>query len=227
MDEQGDHLHLAQQRVEKLRQLLLQCRKLPGPPPLIRQVVTVITRAAQALGGQARAVLQHWLTLPADAASLFFRLGGDANTGERLGVAGDKPVQAGDQGQRVAPVGLHLLAILVPVARAHDDALEAELQQPSVQPETKRTGFVATMHDVGRLHLLGRPRHEALGREPLGRLRRGAVDLARDHILAQMHIDAELDQPVWFYALRGRCDRSGLDIVSCHLGGQVAASAPA
>ena len=91
----------------------------------------------------------------------FFRR--DANTRERLGVASDKPVQTRDQSQRIAPVGLHLLAVLVPVARTHDDVLDAEPQQTPVQPEAKGTGFVATMHDVGLLRLLGRPRDKGLG----------------------------------------------------------------
>jgi len=40
--------------------------------------------------------------------------------GERLGVAGDIPAQTRDQGERVAPVGFHFCAAMVPVARTHD-----------------------------------------------------------------------------------------------------------
>jgi len=59
------------------------------------------------------------------------------------------------------------------------------------------------MHHVVLLHLLGHPRDEGLWRKALGRLRRRAVDLAHHDVLAPVDIDAELDQPVGFYALWG------------------------
>jgi hypothetical protein len=96
-----------------------------------------------------------------------------------------------------------------------------------VQYETERPSFVAAVHFIGQRDLLGRPRDKRLRRETLRRLRRSAVDLAHDHVLAPVHINAQLDQPVWFYALRGRYGRSELCLVSCHLGGQVGTSAPA
>ena len=96
-----------------------------------------------------------------------------------------------------------------------------------MQHETERPRLVTAVHFVGELRLLLRPRDELLRGEALRRLGRGPVDLAHDDILPPVHVDAELDPPVWFYALRGGCGRNDLGIVSCHIGGQVAASPPA
>ena len=60
-----------------------------------------------------------------------------------------------------------------------------------MQPKAKRTGLITTMHDVGWLRLLGDPRDERLGRETLGGLRRGAVDLAHHAGLTPMQVHAE------------------------------------
>ena len=197
----------------------------------------VVARAAQALGGQALAVLEQLFALAADAsgALLVFRRHADAR--QRLGVPGDIPVQARDQGQRVAPVGLHFFAVFVPVARPHHEALDAQAHQTSVQHKAKRTGLVATMHDVGLLRLLGDPRDERLGRETLRGLRRGAVNLAHNDVFTPMHVDAELDHSVRFAARhcaggdcgrgchgrsRGCGRRSGLGIMGNHSGGQLA-----
>ena len=132
------------------------------------------------------------------------------------------------------PVGLHLLAVFVPVARPHHEVLDAQAHQAPVQHETKRSGLVTTMHHVGLLHLLGDPRDERLRREALRRLRRGAVDLAHHDVLAPMHVDAKLDQAVEFDAWRGGggwrrgyrgrgCGRWGaLGIICDHGGRQVA-----
>ena len=95
-----------------------------------------------------------------------------------------------------------------------------------MQHEAERPRFVAAVHFVGQLGLFLRPSDERFRRESLRRLRRGAVDLAHDDLLAPVHVNAQLDQPMWSYALRGRCGRSGLDIVSCHLGGQVGPQRP-
>jgi len=66
------------------------------------------------------------------------------------------------------------------------------------------------VHFVGELGLLLRPSDELLRREALRRRWRSAVDLAHDDILPPVHVDAELDLPVWFYALRGGYGRGGL-----------------
>jgi len=47
------------------------------------------------------------------------------------------------------------------------------------------------MHDVGWLRSLGDPRDERLGRETLGGLRRGAVDLGHHDGLTPMQVHAE------------------------------------
>lgn len=76
------------------------------------------------------------------------------------------------------------------------------------------------------LRLLLRPRDELIRREVLRRLSRGTVDLTHDDVLPPMYLDAELDQPAWFYAGRGGGGRGRLCMVSCHLGGQVGPQRP-
>ena len=143
MHEQGDLLHTAQQTKEKIRQLFAQRLELLRPPPFLGQIVAVVARATQALGGQAFAMLQHLFALAADAARTFLGFGWNANAGERLGVAGNISIQARNQGQCIASVGLHLLAVLIPIARTHDEVFDAQTNQAAVQYEAKRSGFVS------------------------------------------------------------------------------------
>jgi hypothetical protein len=85
-----------------------------------------------------------------------------------------------------------------------------------VQDKPERSSFIAAVHLVGQLDLFGHPGDERLRRKALRRLRGTSVDLPHDDVLPPMHIDAEFDHAVWFYALRGGCTRRGLRIVSCH-----------
>ena len=111
---------------EKLRQPDTQGREFFRPPPFIRQVVAVVARATQALRGEAFAVLQQLLALAGDAARTFFGFTRHPDAREGFGVAGDVTVEARHEGERSAPVGLHLLAVFVPIARPHHEALDAE-----------------------------------------------------------------------------------------------------
>jgi len=127
-------------------------------------------------------------------------------------------------GQRQLP-SPHRRQLFVPVARLHHEVLDAQPDQAPVPHETKRSGFVAAMHHVVLLHLLGHPRDEGLWRKALGRLRRRAVDLAHHDVLAPVGIDAELDQPVQFYALWGSLRRRGGVFVGDHRRSDCALSA--
>jgi hypothetical protein len=54
----------------------------------------IVLRGSNALSGEAFAMLQHSLARAADTAGSFFGLRRDVDTRKRLGVAGDKPVEA-------------------------------------------------------------------------------------------------------------------------------------
>jgi len=84
------------------------------------------------------------LALAFPGALLFLGLGGHANDGQRLVVAGQKSVQARSQFEGVGPIVVDPAVALVQAGGANHVVADAQDGQLPVQPEARRLGFVAT-----------------------------------------------------------------------------------
>jgi hypothetical protein len=188
------------------------------PPPVAFDAMALGQHQAAAHGFEALAFTAELLALPADTTALFLLGGRDTNDGEGFAIAGQVAVQPADQGGGIGLVGVDPFAQVVEFHGADDEDLNAPGLELAGQAEAAGAGFIDGANGFGQGELLfDEPFQRWTGKDALGRLGAGAVELPDDAQIGGVLINAQQD-PVAGRICRLRNRRDWSDVIRVSVG---------
>jgi hypothetical protein len=168
----------------------------------------MINKQTATLGFQLLSVMDKLFTLtaPVPGPLLFFT--GHPNYGQRVFVPSQVAIQAQAESVTISAVSLHSGIGVVELLRGNDVAVCASLQQRTVEPVAKPTGFIDDMDCKAFPQSPFDPGHEFRGSKTMRRARRSVVVLSHHDEFLPMDIESNLEQraaPLYLRVSRRGC----------------------